>query len=227
MKFLNKKTIGLLLCGLLAVMSFSGIMAYYVSTTEFRNEFNTGNPQIRIVEEFNPHDDWVPGEKKEKVVEFGNSGTMDMLMRFKVETTVKDAQGQDQTNEQTALDGTTKFNLFELAWENPTTADAYDFLNGPSEAEYIKIGDYYYYNKILKAGTTTNPTLKFVEFSDYAGNKYQGWSVNVVVTCEMYQFDKQHNGSQMIADWATVATFTGESGKETVSWTVVSTKSGN
>ena len=206
MKKLNKKTIALLLCGVLALVTFTSSLAYFSSTSTLDNRFSTAKPRISIVETFNPSDKWNPGEAKEKEVEFVNNGTMDMLMRFKVETVVKNADGIAQTSIPT--DGKDPAEpLFKIAWN---TADENKIYNGPDASKFTyadEFGEYYYFNEILPAGEATPTTMKFVKFADWAGNEYQGWTVEVKVICEMIQYDDEIQYAEEYTDWA-VPSFT-------------------
>lgn len=204
MKHINLKNIRhLLIPGILAIFLVGGAYAYYSESLSFANPFHTGVPGVSLVEKFNPTDQWVAGEKKEKIVWFTNEGTLDVLVRFK--PVIEWKAGSDDISDKVAQDAIT------LNWSE-TFGD-----------QWIKKGDYYYYKKVLKPGTQTDSVLESVTFSKdlsndgHNGIDYSATQCNVDIQMESIVADLDE-----AAKWEMKP---GISADGTVSWEKVS--SGN
>lgn len=79
-----KKRAALGLAGLAAVAAIGGTWAYWNQNLSVDNNFQAGNFDSDIVEEFEPEEDWLPGETVEKVVSVKNSGNVDMAVMAKI-----------------------------------------------------------------------------------------------------------------------------------------------
>ena len=90
----NRKRIAVIM-GLCLVLMIGGVYAYFSESSSMNNPFTTPNPSVEIVENFNPADQWLPGEEKRKEVTFNNSGNVESLMRFKVEVWMTDPEGKE------------------------------------------------------------------------------------------------------------------------------------
>ncbi len=75
-----KKRAALGLAGLAAVAAIGGTWAYWNQNLSVDNNFQAGNFDSDIVEEFKPEEDWLPGEKVDKIVKVTNSGNVDMAV---------------------------------------------------------------------------------------------------------------------------------------------------
>lgn len=75
-----KKRAALGLAGLAAVAAIGGTWAYWNQNLSVDNEFQAGNFDSDIVEEFKPEKNWLPGEKVDKIVKVTNSGNVDMAV---------------------------------------------------------------------------------------------------------------------------------------------------
>lgn len=181
MKKLKKKNIITLLAAVTAIASISGIWAYFSLIQPVTNRFVTAGSGLSITEKFDPTDKWLPGEKKEKQVIFDNTGNLDMLMRFRVEMKVLDAEGTEQDRIQNGKA------LFELGWNRPVKEEDGTFYPSGFTPRSDGENTYYYYNKLLTGKTSTEPVLEYVKFADWAGNEYQGWTAEVNIICEMIQ----------------------------------------
>lgn len=75
-----KKRAALGLAGLAAVAAIGGTWAYWNQNLSVDNNFQAGNFDSDIVEQFKPEEDWLPGEKVDKIVKVTNSGNVDMAV---------------------------------------------------------------------------------------------------------------------------------------------------
>ena len=163
----NKKIlrINLLLgCALLVILSsFAGLtLALFTSNNKLDNKLHTAGSGVYLIELFDPDDLWLPGETKEKVVSFGNHNSIDQAIRFTVKTEWTEADGTPWQ-----YTGNYKPAPIVINWTEEISSD--------TDATWIKIGDYYYYNSVLlhKEGDTPTelpPVMKSVTFSDAISN---------------------------------------------------------
>lgn len=130
------KIVSLCIVGLLIVPV---TMAYYTDSVSVENMFNTIKPiGVGIEEKFEPVNDWLPGESKQKEVWFTNPTNVPILIRMSYKEGWYDMQ---ETITNLNVDEVTK------KWtENLTN-------------EWTRIGDYYYYNHVLTGNGKTNPVL--------------------------------------------------------------------
>lgn len=174
----NRKKIAVI-AGLCLVLLIGGVYAYFFQSSELKNPFSTANPSIEVVENFNPADQWLPGEKKRKEVTFTNTGDVDVLMRFKVEVSMIDSKGVEV---QQIPEG-----FYTLNWSDEMKGKWY------IEGKDKPLG-YYYYNAVLAPGATTGMTLKSVAFTPEISNdthetNYSGYVLHVKVVGEAIQAD--------------------------------------
>lgn len=174
----NRKKIAVI-AGLCLVLLIGGVYAYFFQSSELKNPFSTANPSIEVVENFNPADQWLPGEKKRKEVTFTNTGDVDVLMRFKVEVSMIDSKGVEV---QQIPEG-----FYTLNWSDEMKGKWY------IEGKDKPLG-YYYYNAVLAPGASTGMTLKSVAFTPEISNDahetdYSGYVLHVKVVGEAIQAD--------------------------------------
>ncbi|MCI9502469.1 MAG: hypothetical protein HFG76_10845 [Hungatella sp.] len=183
MKQLNKRATKILIVLSLLMLTAVGMtIAYYNSQKDFHNKFRTGAPGVAIQEQFDPADLWVPGEEKSKKVWFSNTGELDMYLRFIVEVQWKDGEKPTKITDIKDLLG--EDGIITLYWRDSTgenitwtqaTADGFSGLLTPVtvtetvEGKNVSI-TYYYYNKILKAGESTEHVLESVKFNTRLSN---------------------------------------------------------
>ena len=96
MKKISKKS--LLLVGGCAVLAVSCVLAYFFSSMQVTNLFSVGEANVYLNETFDVDDKWVPGEEKEKTVNFGNDGDMDVVIRAKFTPILKLENGETVTD---------------------------------------------------------------------------------------------------------------------------------
>lgn len=174
---MKKKAINVLI--LFAVLAFgvlvTGTLAYWRSTGQSEGSLETGKLKGLLVQESAKTEELYPGDTVKQSVNVKNTGTLDMLVRLKV----------------------------EKGWNGPADqsqipADSLDSLN-PDTDEVIKIkfndqkwmagsDGYFYYLGILKPGESTAEAL-YDEFmiDESVSNEYQGKSGLVSVQMECLQ----------------------------------------
>lgn len=222
----EKKNI-LIISGLLLLTAVGLTIAYYNNQKTFKNEFHVGAPGVVMYEDFNPADQWVPEEEKGKQAWFTNTGELDMLLRFKVEARWdiaptwtdkngvkheiegkkkgdlvgsdvltlywKDSQDDPTKGHQTGVDNEAGSGALELSEELSTSY--------PDEFDFKKVGEYYYYKKILKAKgsdmSSTQHVLESVKFDPHLSNDghensdYSHTQINLIITGETVLVDKR------------------------------------
>ena len=191
-RLFHKKMFAVIALCIITLIGVSGTFAYYQSEVQIKNPFRTGEPRIHLSEKFNEADNWVPGEEKEKKVWFENKGTMDLLLRFKIEVTLRDAE-----------DKVVKIAVSKEDKNVYVTANGNEFCTLNWFDENMKNWSYkqdgfYYYNQIFKANAKTLPVLKSVTFSKGLSNDVHGirtdysqYKLQVKVTGETIQVNQE------------------------------------
>ena len=173
-EIIKKRKPAFLIFCLLAVTAVGATIAYFSSQKDFGNEFRVKAPGVAMEEKFNPADHWVPGEEKAKEVWFTNTGQMDMLLRFSV-----DIQW-DETVPHPDRDPKDVIGLYWYGGEKggeciripARSADGTHSDAAPVGFKQI-VQDgraYFYYEKVLKAGESTQHTLESVKFATNLSN---------------------------------------------------------
>ncbi len=192
MKKMNAKTkLVLLVSSLLLIVAVGATAAFYSTNDNFRNTFRVKSPGVALYELYDPTDRWTPEEEKKKEVMFQNTGEQDMLLRFKIEAEWDIDSWPDKTvpeDAKKAKDVVTYY--WNIGDDNQVGNDKPDRLPGSSAGsmdhpvDFVKIGDYYYYTKILEAGEPTQMILESVGFTPYLSNDsheidYSGKQINI------------------------------------------------
>ena len=141
--------------GLLAVIFIAeATLTFYVNQGgSIDNEMATKGSSVYMQELFDPADYWLPGESKQKELEFGNKGEQDQVIRFRVETQWFSRSGDDWVP--------TTENPVEIKWTSALTQ------------EWVSFGEaqgWYYYNKILPVGGKTAKVMETVKFEEELSN---------------------------------------------------------
>lgn len=76
----NKKKL-LAFLGISTFTILGGTLAYFTTSTTFKNIFNTAKYETQIVEDFVSPDNWTPGTTTKKEITVTNKGTIDMAVR--------------------------------------------------------------------------------------------------------------------------------------------------
>lgn len=191
-RLFHRKMFAVIALCIITLIGVSGTYAYYQSEVQIKNPFRTGEPRIHLSEKFNEADNWVPGEEKEKKVWFENLGNMDLLLRFKVEVTLRDQADQPVKITASKSDK----NVYVTADGNEFCTLNWFDENMKSWAD--KQDGFYYYNQIFKAEAKTLPVLKSVTFSKGLSNDVHGirtdysqYKLQVKITAETIQVNKE------------------------------------
>lgn len=171
------------IAGVVAVALIGGSLAYWSTTLNAKNDFNTGDYGTELVEKFKPSDgeDWQPGATVDKDVQVKNTGDQDVLVRVKFDE-VWERNGdafKEIAFDQASKEDPTKFaitNVYQQAKEDGLTAGddtvvKKQLLLGTD----WKLGSdgWYYYTKNLPADTITGKLLDSVTLaSDADMGKY-------------------------------------------------------
>lgn len=189
MKMTNRSLLKMLIvCLLLSLVA--AVFAFYFKTQTLDNKFTVGEPKVYLGEKFDPSDKWVPGEKKEKEVSFGNTGDMDCYLRAKFTPTLTLKGATEPVDDEDIPDG------FKLNFASDFTS------------KWTKGSDgWYYYNTVLAAGAKTPVALESVTISDKIGNDvhgiktdYSGSTFSVVIDSEFIQAS-QAGDTSLSTDW--------------------------
>jgi len=156
----NRKSIIALL--LVAIVGIVGLtIAYFSSTTNVVNEFQSSDYGATIEEEFVSPNDWAPGTTTPKTLTVTNTGQVDEVVRISY---TEKWELDDQNNTEISGWVDSNGNLSAHA-NNEVTDQRAAIINWANEAEWIKSGNYYYYNYKLKPGETTSTVIDSVTFN--------------------------------------------------------------
>ena len=166
----------------LLMLGYSTV-AYFTTEDTATNVITTGNIDIELQEttsdgsEFTDVVNVVPGQQISKIVKVANKGANDAYVRINLKQFIELANG-------TRVDEVG--NLISL-----------DF----NTTNWTEIDGYYYYNKPLLPGQTTEALFEVVTFDTGMGNEYQGSEATIEVNAQATQV--QNNGESVFdaAGW--------------------------
>ena len=145
-------------CVVLIATAVGAIMAFYSNKGgELSNVLITKGSSVHLQELFNPEDYWLPGETKQKELNFGNEGERDQVLRFRMELQWQDMDGEiwiPKTENPVQIN---RVSAFEEEWES-----------------FPEDNGWYYYKKVLPAGSETAKVMDSVTFSENLSNDNQG-----------------------------------------------------
>ena len=168
-------------------MIAAGSLAYYTADTKAHNVITTGDVAIRLnewadearTEKFERPVGVMPGTEVTKIVEVENVGTGSAWVR--VELTVEVWMGDEYEE--------------ELPAEHVHLM--YGDTAGCNTTDWRYQDGYYYYNKPLAPGETTEPLFTSVAFDDQMGNEYQNSTAHVDVNA--YAVQSANNGEDVLS----------------------------
>ena len=166
-----------------------GTVAYFTTNASFENVFKTKPYATEIKETFESPDNWTPGTTTAKTVIAKNTGDVDIAVRVSYTEAWVSANN-------TAL---------PLKQGNNTAA----IINFANTSDWIKDGNYYYYNKKLSKNQSTSTFLDSVTFNKNitasttcttsddglvencvsTGNGYDGATYTLTINVETIQYD--------------------------------------
>ena len=167
---------------LLAILA-ANTLAYFTADTTAHNVITTGNVDIALnewaneerTERFEKQIDVMPGTEVTKIVEVENIGAGSVWVRIWT-------NGVFLSRDGTPLD------------PGVYTLDI-------NTADWTKQGDFYYYNRALAPGETTEPLFTTVTFDPKMGNVYQNSTAHVDVNAYAVQSANNGTGALDAAGW--------------------------
>ena len=170
---------------ILVAVTAAGTLAYFTDTGTAHNVITTGNVKIELKEwadeaRTQPLQDKtgvMPGTKVTKIVEVKNTGTGAAFLRLYVEKNVYGADQKPMKSDPVSLD--------------------FDNRNWT----YSESEGYYYYNRPLEPGKTTEPLFTTVTFDPLMGNEYQNASAHVKVIAYAVQSANNGDSPQAAKGW--------------------------
>lgn len=163
---------------LLAILA-ANTLAYFTADTKAHNVITTGNVDIALnewanedrTERFEKQINVMPGTEVTKIVEVENIGAGSVWVRI-------------WTN-----------GVFLS--EDGTPLDPGVYTLDINTADWTKQGDFYYYNRALAPGETTEPLFTTVTFDPKMGNVYQNSTAHVDVNA--YAVQSANNGEDVLS----------------------------
>ena len=185
---MKRKILILSVLAILIAILAAGSLAYYTADTKAHNVITTGDVTIRLnewadearTEKFESPVGVMPGTEVTKIVEVENVGTGSAWVR--VELTVEVWMGDEYKEELPAKP-------VHLMYGDTAGCNTTDWT-------YQDDG-YYYYNKPLAPGETTEPLFTSVAFDDQMGNEYQNSTAHVNVNA--YAVQSATNGEDVLS----------------------------
>ena len=157
----------------------SGTLAYFTSENTAHNVITSGGVNIEVVEKTQGKDGVLvdfpkegvrgvmPGSDVSKIVSVKNTGESEAWIRVQVESVIKATDGAD----------------LPLMIENVGSVMTYTVGGGWSLGE----DGYYYYDKPVAAGKTTDILFDTVTFAPQMGNEYQNCTANIEISAQAVQ----------------------------------------
>lgn len=140
----NKKIL-IALVLLLVVRGASGTVAYFTRSDTTVNVFDSGKIDAYVTENFVSPENWTPGTTTNTSIIATNHDDAIVAVRIKIEETWKDTNNDTLPNE---------IDNIPVALVNYNTTD------------WIKNGDYYYYNKPLSKNESTSSLVSSVTYNE-------------------------------------------------------------
>ena len=173
---MKRKLLIVSVLAILVAVTAAGTLAYFTDTGTAHNVITTGNVEIELNEwadeaceqPFQDKTGVMPGTKVTKIVAVENTGTGAAFVRLYVEKNVYGADQKPMKSDPVSLD--------------------FDNRNWT----YSESEGYYYYNRALEPGDTTEPLFTTVTFDPLMGNEYQNSAAKIDVSAEAVQ--TAHNG---------------------------------
>ena len=197
MKKNNKKKL-LVFLGISVFTVLGGTLAYFTTSTTFRNIFNTAKYETKIVESFVSPDNWTPGTTTKKEIKVTNDGTIDMAVRASYtekliskngkELSLKDADGNVASiiNFNSGLTKNADGYYYYCSKENLTKlspkATANSFISGVTFNENIK----------ATLSMTESADGKTITYTS-TGDGYDNATYTLTVKIDTIQYDQAEN----------------------------------
>ena len=180
---MKRKLLILSLLVILAALTAAETLAYYTDSARTHNVITSGKVNIDLLEwadeartkPFKDKQGVMPGTKVTKIVEVKNTGTGAAFLRLYVEKNVYRADQTPMKSDPVSL------NFNDTDW---TYSDGY-----------------YYYNRPLEPGKTTEPLFTAVIFDPLMDNEYQNATAHVKVIAYAVQSANNGDSPQAAKGW--------------------------
>ncbi len=182
---MKRKLLIVSVLAILVAVTAAGTLAYFTDTGTAHNVITTGNVKIELKEwadeaceqPFQDKTGVMPGTKVTKIVKVENTGTGAAFVRLYVEKNVYGADQKPMKSDPVSLD--------------------FDNRNWT----YSESEGYYYYNRPLEPGKTTEPLFTTVTFDPLMGNEYQNATAHVKVIAYAVQSANNGDSPQAAKGW--------------------------
>lgn len=182
---MKRKLLIVSVLAILVAVTAAGTLAYFTDTGTAHNVITTGNVKIELKEwadeaceqPFQDKTGVMPGTKVTKIVEVKNTGTGAAFLRLYVEKSVYGADQKPMKSDPVSL------NFDNRNWT------------------YSESEGYFYYNRPLEPGKTTEPLFTTVTFDPLMGNEYQNASAHVKVIAYAVQSANNGDSPQAAKGW--------------------------
>ena len=182
---MKKKLTVLAVLALCLGLAATGTWAYFTAQKQVHNVITTGKVDVRLLEwadadrtqPFENLTGIMPGMEVTKIVEVKNTGTGAAFLRLYVE---KNVYGAD---------------------EKPMKSDPVSLNFNNTNWTYSESEGYYYYNRPLEPGKTTEPLFTAVTFDPLMGNEYQNATAHVKVIAYAVQSANNGDSPQAAKGW--------------------------
>ena len=182
---MKRKLLIVSVLAILVAVTAAGTLAYFTDTGTAHNVITTGNVKIELKEwadeaceqPFQDKTGVMPGTKVTKIVKVENTGTGAAFVRLYVEKNVYRADQKPMKSDPVSLD--------------------FDNRNWT----YSESEGYYYYNRPLEPGKTTEPLFTTVTFDPLMGNEYQNATAHVKVIAYAVQSANNGDSPQAAKGW--------------------------
>ena len=131
---------------LLGIIGFT--LAYFTSSVDFENEFNTGVFQTTATEVFESPQNWLPGDTEPKTLTITNTGNVDVKARVCLSEEWTSSSDEPLPN---VVDG-----------------ERMAIINLANTSDWTKKGNCYEYNDTLEPNDTTSSFIESVTFNPLA-----------------------------------------------------------
>lgn len=180
---MKRKFLILSVLAIMIAILAANTLAYFTADTKAHNVITSGGVSIELKEWANddrtePFEDRtgvMPGAEVTKIVELTNTGTAPVWVRVQVVLDVYSADKEGLDPKYVTLD----FN----------------------ETDWTYFDGYYYYNRALAPGETTEPLFTMVTFAPTMGNEYQNSTAYVEVKAGAVQSDNNGTDAFSATGW--------------------------
>lgn len=184
-KRMKRKLLIVSVLAILVAVTAAGTLAYFTDTGTAHNVITTGNVKIELKEwedeactqPFQDKTGVMPGTKVTKIVKVENTGTGAAFLRLYVEKNVYDAN------------------------QTPMKSDPVSLNFNDTDWTYSESEGYYYYNRPLEPGKTTEPLFTAVTFAAEMDNRYQNATAHVKVIAYAVQSANNGDSPQAAKGW--------------------------